>query len=349
MKNKPQATSWQTSLNTLAQNGTNSSDSFVIVNGEGSDLGSQKNKKGRAKRKTITNALALNLIDVVKGKEELGRLQTYWNTYHCQSKVYLSEGRLYGRYCKNRCCTLCLSIRKADIINRYLPIMETWEDPHFVTITARAVPLSALPNRIKSLLNGFRMILEKHRKRASRGKGLKLVGLKSIESNFNPKKKTYNPHIHLLVANRQMAEIIVREWLRMCPEHLAKPYAQKIERVWKNEKALMEVVKYGSKIFTEPDVRDKANRKQGRDIYAAALDRILCAMKGHRIFDRFGFNLPKQERQGKSTLLTQFEELEFNAKACDWIRSTDGERLFGYVPEQQLLAILENHINKDLE
>ena len=111
----------------------------------------------------------------------------------------------------------------------------------------------------------------------------------------------------------------------------------------------MEVIKYGSKIFTEPDVRDKANKKQGRDVYAAALDNILCAMKGHRIFDRFGFNLPKQERQGKPTLLMQFEKLEFNAKACDWIRSTDGERLFGYVPEQKLLAILENHINKDLE
>lgn len=59
----------------------------------------------------------------------------------------------------------------------------------------------------------------------------------------------------------------------------------------------MEVVKYGSKIVTEPVVRDKANKKQERDITAAAVDNILCGRKGHRLFDRFGFIRPKQKRQ----------------------------------------------------
>ena len=203
--------------------------------------------------------------------------------------------------------------------------MKTWEEPHFVTITARSVPLKSLPKRIDSLLNGFRIITEKQRKKALRGKGTKLVGIKSIECNFNPKFKWYNPHIHIIVANRQMAQIIKKEWLSMCPEHLAKPYAQKIKKVWKNETALMEVIKYGSKIFTEPDVLDKANKKQGRDMYAAALDNIFCAMKSHRIFDRFGFNLPKQKKEGKTTLLTVFEELHFDAKVADWVNPQTGE------------------------
>ena len=111
----------------------------------------------------------------------------------------------------------------------------------------------------------------------------------------------------------------------------------------------MEVIKYGSKIFTEPDVRDKANKKQGRDMYAAALDNIFCAMKGHRIFDRFGFNLPKQPKQIKTTLLTVFDEMHFDAKAADWFNPKTGKRLTGYLAEAGLLAHLENHINKDLE
>lgn len=132
--------------------------------------------------------MTLSLIDVVKKKEDFERLHGYWNTYHCQSKIYkTAEGRLYGNYCKNRSCLLCLSIRKADIINRYLPTIRTWEEPHFITITTKSVPLKSLAKRMKSLINGFRKISSKYRKRGQRGKGIKLVGIKSLESNINPK------------------------------------------------------------------------------------------------------------------------------------------------------------------
>jgi hypothetical protein len=96
--------------------------------------------------------MTLSLIDVAKENKDFDRLKGYWNTYHCQSKIYTANGKLYGRYCKNRCCLLCCSIRKADIMNRYLPIIKTWENPHFVTLTARSVPLKSLAKRMKSLL-----------------------------------------------------------------------------------------------------------------------------------------------------------------------------------------------------
>jgi hypothetical protein len=78
----------------------------------------------------ITNQMTLSLIDVVKEKEELRRLQGYWNTYPCQRVIYMADGKLYGRYCKNRHCLLCLAIRKAAIINRCLPTISLWPDPH---------------------------------------------------------------------------------------------------------------------------------------------------------------------------------------------------------------------------
>lgn len=53
----------------------------------------------------------------------------------------------------------------------------------------------------------------------------------------------------------------------------------------------MEIIKYGSKIFMEPNVRNKQGAKSDRDIYLAALDNVFTAMKSHRLLDRFGFHL----------------------------------------------------------
>jgi hypothetical protein len=58
----------------------------------------------------------------------------------------------------------------------------------------------------------------------------------------------------------EMGEIIKNEWLARCSRHLVSCKAQKIERVWNNETALIEIVKYGSKIFTEPDIKGKTSR-----------------------------------------------------------------------------------------
>jgi hypothetical protein len=74
----------------------------------------------------ITNKLTLSLVDVAKEKGALDRVQGYWNAYHCQRKLFSSDDRLYGKYCKNRFCTLCCGIRKAEIINKYLPIIKTY-------------------------------------------------------------------------------------------------------------------------------------------------------------------------------------------------------------------------------
>ena len=111
---------------------------------------------GRAKRKTITQKSALSLIDVARRKKKgKAKIKSYWNTYHCQSRLVTSEGRSHAKYCKNRFCTICLSIRKATIINKYLPFVVTWEDPHFVALTVKAIPARLLPKYCKGFLKLF--------------------------------------------------------------------------------------------------------------------------------------------------------------------------------------------------
>src|SRR5690606_31990822 len=103
----------------------------------GSELSNDKALKGIAKRKMITQKMALSLIDVEHASGGNNLKKGLWNTYHCQEKIYTANGRVYGKYCKNSFCTLCLAIRKANIINRYLPVIQKWEKRYFVTLTIK--------------------------------------------------------------------------------------------------------------------------------------------------------------------------------------------------------------------
>ena len=337
-------------FNTLAQRGTNKKRNHpVLISGKGSDLSKKNSLKGRAKRKMITQKMILSLIDVSENKHNPSRIKPYWNTFYCQNKVYTADGRLYGKYCKNRFCTLCASIRKAEIINRYLPTIQLWDDPYFVTLTIKAQPLRNLNKFMKGMIIAFNKITDKYRKRSQRGKGIKFVGIKSLECNFNPTKKTYNPHFHLVVQTKEMATILIDEWLKIWTRKYTFLGAQDLRRVGDREKILIEIIKYGSKIFTEPDLNKKMKAKEKHDIYAAALNNIFASMKGLRIFERFGFDLPILERNSKCYIIKNFDKWEFDNKIFDWINFETGEILTQYTPSSNLISLLEGNINRSLE
>lgn len=323
----------------------------ITVNGNGTELSNSKALKGRAKRKIITQNLALNLINIAESKGEDERVKSFWNTYYCQSRIYSSGDRLYGRYCKNRFCTLCCSIRKAFVINKYLPTIKLWEGPYFITLTMKAVPAKLLKQRLKNTLRAFRIIINRYRKKNQRGRGIKFIGIKSLECNFNPKRKTYNPHLHLIVANKEMADVFIIEWLKLWTDEWSYKRAQNARKVEDTERDLIEIVKYGSKIFTEPDVNKKSKEKNSPLLYVSALNNILKAMTGLRVFERFGFNLSDQgeSSSGKTTVLNEYKEWEFDLKQADWINTDSGKVLSGYLAPAELMGLLENNIDKKLE
>jgi hypothetical protein len=63
------------------------------------------------------------------------------------------------------------------------------------------------------------------------------------------------------------------------------------------EADLIETVKYGTKVLTEPDKKNNSN-KTPPQLYIKAMYNILSAMRDIRLFERFGFSLPvtKKER-----------------------------------------------------
>jgi hypothetical protein len=86
------------------------------------------------------------------------------------------------------------------------------------------------------------------------------------------------------------------------------------------------------------------------NIYVRALDNIIDALKDHRIFERFGFNLPQKPKQLKNIrIVTQFTELKYDSSVFDWVENDTDEVLTGYSPSPLLIGILGNNINTHLE
>ena len=325
-----------------------------IVNGKGTDLSNKEPLKKRAQKKLITQVRVLSLIDVAKRKGVNDhKIISYWNTYNCLGKVYTDKGRLYGRYCKNRFCTVCCAIKKADIILKYLPHIQTWKDPHFVTLTVKSVHANELSKMMDDMFKRFTAIKDKFRKWHSRGKSIKLVGVKSLECNFNPVRHWYNPHFHLIVPDKATANILVQEWKKYWGYKIAGSKGQDIRKVTNPEKCMIEVIKYGVKTFTDPDMNKDKKTKERKPgiIYAAALHNIIWAMKGHRIFERFGFNLPKlgTEKPNDVTELHSYKEWLYDIKSTDWISEDSTQPLTEYKPSPLLAAILENCVDEVLE
>jgi plasmid rolling circle replication initiator protein Rep len=342
-------------FNTLAQSGTaifSDIDFELIVPGKGTLIKDNPALSQRAKRKTISQCMILSLIDSAKSKGEHERVKGYWNTFHCLQNVITANGKLYSTYCKNRFCTVCCAIRKAEIINKYLPILRDWEDAHFVTLTVKACKAKNLKKWIAGMFRAFALIYGRCKKRHQRGKGPKLIGIKSLECNFNPVSKTYNPHFHLIVPTEEIALLLKSEWLHQWKSKkqlFTYRNAQHIRKVNDIERDLVETIKYGSKIFTEPDVKRKGDKSIPRTLYASALDNILAAMKGKRIFERFGFNLPKlQKPESRLNLLTHYSRWSFLASQSDWVNLETGECLANYQMPNKLRFLLDNCIDNDL-
>ena len=161
-----------------------------LLRGKGADITDLVKMHRWAEEKLINHSIILSLVDAAKSKKEWKRLQQYWNTFHCLREVVTAEGRLYGKYCKNRACSICCGIRKAKMITNYLPFLKTWEDPFTLVLSLTSPKAERLKETIEEMYSLLERIVDKYRKRASRGKGFRLIGIRSLECTYNPKDDT---------------------------------------------------------------------------------------------------------------------------------------------------------------
>lgn len=344
-------------LDKLAQNGApppySEDVNKLFVYGQGTLMQDRLIMLNRHKKKNITVRLILGLIKIAEEKKAIERAQQYRNTYYCLHTVITASGRLHGKYCKNRVCLVCSSIRRADLINQYLPILQLWEDPYFLTLTIQSTPANGLAKQINRIEEVIKKIVKRFRRRKSRGHGIKLEGIRSLECNFNPVEYTYNPHFHIILRNKRMAVALRREWIEYWPEDMVNPGAQFLFKVTDVQHQLIEVIKYAGKIFTEPGRKGKRRKwgkrpdpKTSQYIYLSALDNIIAAMHGRRIFDRFGFNGNFPKKPGKTSVLGVSRSWTFDLSKNNWISDENGlDRLLASQLSDELLHILENNLD----
>jgi len=338
-KSKNQSSSNGGKLDTLGRNETSL---FEVtnqqINGEGSDMRDEGVRLNKGKRKFITQRLSLAIADVAIELGDPEKAQQCYNAYHCQSKILWQQGRTFGNYCKNKICLVCSSIRKAELINKYSPILMQWENAYFVTLTVKACKAPELRWKVDGMLKTFTRLKRRYDKRYQRkDKWMRFQGIRSLECNFNPVRRTYNPHFHLIVPNRKIAERLIEDWMKEWGPIETNPQGQHKRSIKDMERDMVETIKYGSKIFTESKTLNSALKtEKSTKIFARAFYVILKAFEGRKLFTHFGFKVEKQPHQKVVTLINKGSVLTYIHKARDWVNLQTGSIFSGFEADKEL-------------
>jgi len=330
-------------FNTLGESGTTQLNTHTeTVYGTGCNVQSEKARKRRGKTKYVGSQLAKALADVAREENDLKFLKQCFNGYFCLHDVVIKNWIIYGKYCKTRFCPTCNGIRKAEMIKRYHPVLKEWSEPCFLTLTTRSIPAKKLEDRIARQKEVFNRIIDKYEKRHKRKTGIKLIGLRSHESNFNPQELTYNPHFHIITPNYEIAKTLNIEWLKAWGKK-ASHMGQKIDRVKDVELHLIETIKYGAKIFTDPEMKKGMEGKKYM-IFARAYYNILRAFESKHLLSSFGFKLPTEteKKETEKKELKNTSRLIYLPEINDWINPETGSLLTGYAPNDELKKIMSN-------
>ena len=262
---------------------------------------------------------------------------SYWNSYHCSTVLEQSNGEITATYCKNRWCIVCNRIRIAKAIRDYLPVIDSWEDPYFVTLTAPAVKGHQLDARLEEMTKEIWRPLQRSIQRSLKRRGKGFKGIRKVEVTYNAGSKSFHPHFHVIVEGEGTARALSDSWMKRNPK--ASRRAQDVRPC--NASALLELFKYFTKLVSD-DQR----------VSALNLDTIFRAMKGRRVFQSFGFRMPKVEATVEEEFeLNQstpaFSQIkrhviwEWDQDLADWIDHETGECLTEYEPSEQDRAYVE--------
>ncbi len=247
--------------------------------------------KKRAKAKFITNGFIIDLASLKSPLE-----QSYWNTFHCvETLLYDQEnGKMTGKYCKNRWCLVCNRIRTGKLMNKYFDRFIKYDDLFFVTLTVRNVPIEKLPE----CLNRMGKIWDKIRFKF-KYRGINFDGIRKSECTYNNKENTFHPHFHVVIRGREQAELLLQLWMKLNKED-TDIKGQDIRKC--DTDTLKELFKYFTKIVK----RDKTTDKNEYQIFIKPLDLMNQAYYKNKIFNPFGIFRKKEDSENDEDI----EELQ---------------------------------------
>jgi len=276
----------------------------------------------RAKAKFLSNAINFPLIDLDSPLKK-----SYWRTWHC-TNVLLQEGqKITSQYCNNRWCIVCNRIRTAKMINKYHPvIMDEIQDRQFVTLTFPNVKGEILSKSIEDMILNFQRIKHKMYVRDQ----VKIKGIRKLEVTYNPIRKDFHPHFHLVIEGKDQAELLLNEWLIRYPN--AERHAQDVRPA--DSDSVIELLKYTAKLVNKNDYKRLEGGRIEIGIHAKALDTIFQALYRKRTYQGFGIkarlneDISELESEVYEDILSDIDVWTWDQDNSDWI-STYGEMLTG--------------------
>lgn len=304
----------------------------------GTNIADKKSLLKRARRKYFSGNFSLRLIDAAKTNPRSVLLKSYWNTFHCARQLQVcADGTVKGHYCKNRWCLVCNSIRTAQLIHAYQPILDEWDDKYMVTLTVPNCKGLDLKNTLEYMYYYFTQCKDVFKKRK-----VKFVGVRKLECTYNAVTNEYHPHFHIIVRGKDVAHTLKDEWLKRI--RYALPWCQDVTKA--NTDSSMELFKYFSKVISKTG---KSSIGKDRSIvYADAQDYIFNAVRRKRVFQPFGFkaNTAKTDEDDKDEI-TKSDVIaiaEWDTDFHDWFRDDTGEALTNYSPGEGFKTLVTKRI-----
>lgn len=287
----------------------------------------EKRLQKKAKKKYLSLGIAYHLYY----ETDSPLRKSYQHSMYCADVLTPNkqQNKLTAKYCKNRWCPLCSSIRIAMLINGYGPQLKGLNEPYFVTLTAPTVPAEELPDRIALFGKSFIQIVNSHR-----GRKMKMKGIRKAECTVRP-KGLYHYHFHVIIGGKENAEFLVKRWLEIVPGAL--PQSQDLRPA--DEGSFIELFKY----FTKLVVKDK--RTGMREIVDyKRLDIIFQALRGKRTFQPFGglkaVSEEIDEEELEANILISADSI-FKWIMDDWVNLETGECLTGFKPSDSLKRLID--------
>lgn len=269
----------------------------------------------RAKRKYFTQYLASGLAMLDSPLKK-----SYINTLHCCSELKQDGDKLTAKYCKNRWCMVCNSIRTGKSINGYDSEFKKLRDAQFVTLTIPNVKKEDLRAAIRGMKLTSQAIYKKLHRWCQK-LNIKLSGIQKLECTYNAEQDTYHPHFHYIIEGKAVAETFVDEWLNRNIDAVSD--AQKI--VPANLNSMKELFKYFTKVVN--------TKGKDRRIYFPAMDVIFRAMVGFKVFQPFGIR-PVNDEPDELDAITLEENINqlvwWKWTGNDWHSNLTGEALTGF-------------------
>lgn len=211
----------------------------------------------------------------INGLDEVDELlmRQYERSLGCIHTIYKDnqDQIIKGNYyCERRFCLVCSNIRTAQFANKYNPIIEKWEDAHFLTLTVRNTTAANLPAVVAEM---FAALQESKT-------GQRYEGIRKLEITYNEKYNDFHPHFHFILRTYEQACELRQRWLTVMASNVNEK-AQQIPKKC-DKKSLIELAKY----FCKTEHKDKDQNI----IHTHAVHTMYRAIVGRRVIQDMGMH-----------------------------------------------------------